>query len=103
MMKCSSLRNDTAVIINIQGAVGNEESTSLKEFLDSLDLENCTKLVFDLRNLVFINSAAIGILISYFYQFKKKDGGKTIELINVCKTIRMIFESLQIQQFVELR
>lgn len=69
--------------------VGGEETDLLKEKLKEISDSKKNKLIIDLENTSYLNSTALGVLISAHANFVKRDG--KIVLCNISKSIENIF------------
>ncbi len=77
-------------VLSLSGQfLGGEESDQLKNALKELSDLDTKKLVIDLKNTKYLNSTALGILISAHTNFVKRDG--KIVLANISKSIENIF------------
>ena len=82
-------RDGTTLTVALEGRLDTvsapELENGLKPALDGISL-----LVFDLRNLTYISSAGLRILIASLKEMKAKDGSMT--LINVSEGVREILD-----------
>lgn len=69
--------------------VGGDETEQLRKILKSLAESDCTKLVVDFINTVYLASPTLGVLLSANAQFAKKKG--KIVFCNVSEYIENIF------------
>ncbi len=69
--------------------IGGEETDQLKAALKELSDQDTKKLVIDLKNTKYLNSTALGILISVHTNFVKREG--MVVLANISKSIENIF------------
>ena len=77
-------------VLHLKGQfIGGEETTDLKDTLTALAEKNVSKAVLDLDKATYLNSTALGVLISAHANFTKRDG--KIILCNVSKSIQNIF------------
>jgi len=77
-------------IMSLKGQfVGGEETDQLRESLRELCEKKESKLIINLEKVTYLNSTALGVLISAHANFVKR-GGKII-LCNVSKSIENIF------------
>lgn len=77
-------------VLHLKGQfVGGEETDMLKDKLQEVASSNKNKLIIDLEDATYLNSTALGVLISAHANFVKRDG--KIVLCNVSKSIENIF------------
>lgn len=77
-------------ILHLKGQfIGGAETEELKESLKKLSDGNQNNLIINLENVTYLNSTALGVLISSHANFSKRNG--KIILCNVSKSIENIF------------
>lgn len=77
-------------IMHLKGQfIGGEETDELKIKLNEVAELKKNKLVINLEDVTYLNSTALGVLISAHSNFSKRDG--EIILCNVSKSIENIF------------
>lgn len=78
------------VLLNLKGQfIGGEETDKLREALVGIAQQKKNNLVVDLAKVTYLNSTALGVLISAHANFVKREG--KITLCNVNKSIQNIF------------
>lgn len=77
-------------ILHMKGQfVGGEETDQLRDALKTISDSQKNKLIIDLKETTYLNSTALGVLISAHATFVKRDG--KIILCNISKSIENIF------------
>ena len=77
-------------ILHLKGQfIGGEETDQLKENLKSFAEKQQNSLIIDLESVTYLNSTALGVLISAHANFIKRNG--KIILCNVSKSLENIF------------
>ncbi len=77
-------------IIHLRGQfIGGQETDELKEVLKNYSEKQENNLIIDLENVTYLNSTALGVLISSHANFVKRN--VKIILCNVSKSIENIF------------
>lgn len=77
-------------ILHLKGQfIGGEETDSLRNTLKEIAEQNKNKLIINLEKTTYLNSTALGVLISAHANFVKRDG--KIILAHVSKSIENIF------------
>jgi anti-sigma B factor antagonist len=77
-------------ILQLKGQfIGGEETDKLREALKEISEQKKNKLIINLEKTTYLNSTALGVLISAHANFVKRNG--KIILCNVSKSIENIF------------
>ena len=77
-------------ILNLKGQfIGGDETDELRNMLKTIAEEEKNKLIINLDKVSYLNSTALGVLISAHANFAKREG--KIVLCNVSKSIENIF------------
>ncbi len=84
--------------------IGGEETDNLRTALNQIAEQQANNLVVNLADVSYLNSTALGVLISAHATFIKRNGrialcaiGKSIENIFVITKLTMVFEIFQTQ------
>src|SRR3989339_544080 len=78
------------VVLSLKGQfIGGEETDKLRDALVGIAQQKKNNLVIDLAKTTYLNSTALGVLISAHANFVKREG--KIILCNVNKSIQNIF------------
>ncbi len=78
------------IVLSLRGQfIGGPETDELKTTLADLGEKGTTNLIIDLNNVTYLNSTALGVLISTHANFVKRAG--KIVLCNVSKSLENIF------------
>lgn len=89
-LKFSTLDDGKAVILEPKGSlVGGTETDELKNKVSSLIEQGNRKLIIDLGDVTYLNSSAIGALVSAHTSYLNRQG--KLVLCNVNKGITNIF------------
>jgi len=77
-------------VVKLRGQfIGGVETDELRDTLKSFAEQQKNNLIIDLENVTYLNSTALGVLISAHSNFAKRNG--KIILCNVSKSIENIF------------
>jgi anti-sigma B factor antagonist len=89
-MKIKERENDGVVILEVTGKImGGPDSELFSATLKSLVHQEKLRVIVDLRNVTWINSTGLGILISGYSTLKRSNG--EMKLVNVSDRIDSIF------------
>jgi anti-sigma B factor antagonist len=78
------------VIVTPKGQfIGGEETDELRNALQNIAEQKKNNLVIDLKSVTYLNSTALGVLISAHTNFVKRNG--KVILCNVGKSLESIF------------
>lgn len=99
-MKLEQTRHGASTVISIHGALVNEELTKLSDAIDeSLGL-GATKLVLELSEVPFVDSAGLELLLDLISRIGKLGGEIRLAALNeVC---REIFSATRMDNFYHL-
>ena len=105
-IKATELTDKGIVIIEPKGNfVGGDETDELRDTIKKYADEGNKKLVIDLGNVLYLNSTALGVLISAHSNYSKREGkiklcqlNKNLENLFVITKLALIFESFANQQ-----
>jgi anti-sigma B factor antagonist len=90
MSQISLESNIGSAILHLSGQfVGGDETDELRTNIKKLSEEGNKKLIIDLSKTTYLNSTALGVLISGHTSFIKNNG--KVILCNVSKSIENIF------------
>ncbi len=81
--------NDIAVVM-LKGRLNVTTTAELEKVFNSLFSENSSKVLVDCRELEYISSAGLRVLLAAAKQFKKISG--EIALSGLCQSVKQVFE-----------
>jgi anti-sigma B factor antagonist len=89
-VKTTTLQSGKIGIIEVKGSlVGGEETDELRAAVADFMEQGTKKLIIDLGKVTYLNSTAIGVLVSSHTTFAKNKG--QVKLCNINKSINNIF------------
>jgi anti-sigma B factor antagonist len=105
-IKSSTVDEGRVVILEPKGSlVGGDETDELKKTIQSLLEQGNRKLIIDLGGVEYLNSSAIGVLVSGHTSYVNRQGkvvlcnvGKSITNIFVVTKLSTIFNSAETRQ-----
>ncbi len=87
-------------ILRLFGDMDAEHSPPLKKKLQGILASGKTKLILDLREVAFIDSTGLGVLISLMRQLKENGG--QLKLASLQQEVRSIFEITRLFRVFDL-
>lgn len=100
-IKESSLQDGKIQVLKLKGNfVGGDETDELQNAIKKLSEEGNLKLVIDLGEVSYLNSSALGVLISAHANYTKREGkvklcqlNKNLENLFVITKLSLIFDT----------
>ncbi len=92
----SKKEGDTTKVI-LSGKITFENTGQLREKLKEILKDNVSNLVFDMKEVSFIDSSGLGLLVSVKNTMIKKDG--TFSLVNISETVRKIMKQTGLDRY----
>ena len=100
-IKVTELKDGELVVIEPKGNfVGGDETDELRDTVKQYSDKGNTKLVIDLGGVLYLNSTALGVLISAHANYAKRSGkivlcqlNKNLENLFVITKLSLIFDS----------
>jgi len=104
--KSTTLENGTVGLVEVKGSlVGGEETDELRRHISDFVQQGNKKLVIDLGKVTYLNSTAIGLLVSTHTTYSRNKGrlvlcgiNKNINNIFVITKLTMVFEVVDTAQ-----
>lgn len=105
-IKITEIKDKDIVVIAPKGNfVGGDETDELRDTIKKLSDEGNKKLVIDLGEVLYLNSTALGVLISAHANYSKREGkiklcqlNKNLENLFVITKLALIFDSYPSQE-----
>lgn len=105
-IKTTELGDKGIIILEPKGNfVGGDETDELRDTIKKYADEGNNKMVIDLGNVLYLNSTALGVLISAHSNYSKREGkiklcqlNKNLENLFVITKLALIFDSYATQQ-----
>ncbi|MDH3251976.1 MAG: STAS domain-containing protein [Ignavibacteria bacterium] len=89
-VKTSTVQSGKIGLIEVKGSlVGGEETDELRSAIADFVEQGNKKLVIDLSKVTYLNSTAIGVLVSAHTTYSRNDG--RVKLCGINKNINNIF------------
>lgn len=89
-VKTTTVQSGKIGVIEVKGSlVGGEETDELRNAVADFVEQGTKKLVIDLAKVTYLNSTAIGVLVSTHTSFSKNKGA--VKLCGINKNINNIF------------
>lgn len=105
-IKITEIKDKDIIVIAPKGNfVGGDETDELRDTIKKLSDEGNKKLVIDLGEVLYLNSTALGVLISAHANYSKREGkiklcqlNKNLENLFVITKLALIFDSYPSQE-----
>lgn len=98
-MLCYDKRNGT-LTVRLSGELDQRRAGQVRRELDELILDpNVRRLVFDLHELSFMDSAGIGLMIGRYKQMRRRGG--TVAVSRADAQVDKIFQMAGLYQIIE--
>ncbi len=99
-IKSTEVKDKEIVILEPKGSfIGGDETDDLKFAIREIADKGNNKLIIDLGDVVYLNSTALGVLISSHANYKKREGeikltrlNKNLENLFVITKLSLIFD-----------
>ncbi len=88
------------VIISINGEIDAYHSAEVKKYLKDSLLENAKKIVIDMSNVNYIDSAGLGSLVAVFKDARLAE--KELILASLKQTVMRIFEMTRLDRVFKI-
>ena len=89
-MEITEEKNNDVSIVALNGRLNVTTTADLEKVFNKLFEENCTKVLVDCRDLEYISSAGLRVLLAAAKQFKKISG--EIALSGLSQNVKQVFE-----------
>lgn len=105
-IKVNEIKEKGIVILCPKGNfVGGDETDELRDSIKKYSEEGNKKLIIDLGDVLYLNSTALGVLISAHANYSKREGkiklcqlNKNLENLFVITKLALIFDSYPTQE-----
>lgn len=105
-IKSRELQDQGIVILEPKGSfIGGDETDDLKFAIREIADKGNKKLIIDLGDVLYLNSTALGVLISAHANYKKREGeikltrlNKNLENLFVITKLSLIFDCFSSQE-----
>lgn len=105
-IKVNEIKDKGIVIISPKGNfVGGDETDELRDTIKKYSEEGNKNLMIDLGDVLYLNSTALGVLISAHANYSKREGkiklcqlNKNLENLFVITKLALIFDSYPTQE-----
>ena len=74
-------------IITMDGTVEAKDARLLRTLFHELDEKGVKRVILDLKNVVYMSSAALGLLVSYATDKKQSEGTHSVYLVAVSQAV----------------
>lgn len=90
MSQITVSKQENDIVLKLSGQfIGGEETDALRDEIKNLTEQNIKKVIIDLEKVTYLNSLALGVLISGHANFTRKNG--KLVICNVSDSLNNIF------------
>lgn len=93
-------RSDSVIILRIKGSISISDQYQVEQLTSKFIANGEKKMIFDLKNLNFIDSSGIGFFLKFYKELKKCSG--KMALINLQPQVKNIMELALVNLLDEL-
>jgi len=79
--------NEKVLVVRMSGAIEASEARKLRTLFDQLEAEKVGKVIFCMREVTYMSSAALGLLVSFASDRKLEEGTHTVFLADVSQAV----------------
>ncbi|MBM4158145.1 MAG: STAS domain-containing protein [Ignavibacteria bacterium] len=105
-IKITEFKEKDLIVLELKGNfVGGDETDELRDTIKKISEEGNKKLIIDLGGVVYLNSTALGVLISAHTNYTKREGkiklcqlNKNLQNLFVITKLSLIFDAYHSQQ-----
>jgi anti-sigma B factor antagonist len=94
------------IILEISGRIDTRTAPQLQEAVDNLFKSNVNKITIDIKNVEYISSAGLRVLLYAQKQINSielKESDAVLEVINVNDSVKEIFDMTGFTNFLNIR
>lgn len=100
-LKTKFSKNQGTLIVSMDGELDHHSASEVREQIEKLiENNNVNNIIFDMKDLKFMDSSGIGIIIGR-YKFFNKIGGKTL-LCNINSRIDRIIDVSGLKKIIPI-
>lgn len=74
-------------VVTMDGTVEAKDARLLRSIFRELDEKEVGRVILNLKDVVYMSSAALGLLVSYATDKKQKEGAHSVYLVNVSQSV----------------
>ncbi len=100
MLSTSSRVIKNIVVIDLAGSLDVSSKNDLKESIKKLSRKGRIKIIFNLRDLAFIDSSGLGVLVASFSSIRRMRG--VMKIVNVNNLIQDLFDLTRLSSIFEI-
>lgn len=99
-MERSVISGEGVIVIAPEGELDVSNSSQLKEMLDEEISEGRRKIVIDLKEVGYVDSSALGVLVSGLKEMRRLRG--SLKLAHLSEGVDKIFQLTRLSRFFEI-
>lgn len=100
MMYIEFDNKDNILIVSLNGELDHHSAEEVRTKLDDkIERENINKIILDFKNVMFMDSSGIGVVLGRYRKIQDMNG--KIALVNVNSRVNKVFELSGIYKIIE--
>lgn len=86
--------NPRAAIVIAKGYIQSHEATHLRDTLNHVDAKEAKRVVLDLRDVPYMSSSGIGVIVGYCKTKNEMEGCGAVAVIGLARSVRSVMSTL---------
>ncbi|MDK2835407.1 MAG: hypothetical protein PWP21_184 [Thermosediminibacterales bacterium] len=100
-MKLEFKKQRRTLIVNVKGELDHHNSQKFKdEIEDQFTKRAVRNIILDLKNLNFMDSSGVGVILGRYRKVKELDG--EVAVININKQVKRVFEVSGLSKIIKI-
>ena len=89
-----------AAILTAKGYIQSGEARHLRDTLDHIDAKEARRVIMDLRNVPYMSSSGIGIIVGYCKTKNEQEGCGAVAVIGLTRSVQNIMHTLGLSSMI---
>ena len=87
-------------IVTAKGLVQSPEAKYLRDTLDHVDSKDVKRVLLDLREVPYMSSSGIGILVGYSKTKNEQEGCEAVAVVGLARSAQTVMNSLGFSSYI---